>query len=423
MSKKNPKVTPEKTAMPTPETENKKSKGGILPYLLGILLVAVYAVAVVLLITGANSEIGGVVGLYNDLATYLYIIGSVAAVIIAILAIFNAEKAAKLLPLSLLLFSCGAFAYTVAYTIVAKISAGAFGFDIISFALCAVGIVASIFVALKKIGKVAVFYLLQLILTAGYTALIAIVVMQNGASLTAEFASVELMGLLLLGAAAWLLINGALAIVRFAWEGKVALDIVRCILALIVGAVATFAAFSLSGTWIFAFMAIAIAGLQLALAFVFYQKIRSEKEENEEDEEEYEQPVLSEAQVAEGYYTETYAEAYAYEGGPVNGVVMAEEATPSFLPNGPHVNTAGYDFYNCKSFDPFIASLDNDERNEFTDLFILRFRGDMPEIPSYEVGGNNAEFFHLIFIYLGKYRDRMSSKLLNKIYQFSNKLN
>ena len=422
MSKKNPKVTPEETAMPTPETENKKRKGNIAPRLLGILFVAVYAVAVVLLITGANSEISGVVGLYNDIATYLYIIGSVAAVILAIIAIFNAEKASKLLPLSLLLFSCGAFAYTVAYTIVAKISTGEFGFDIISFAFCVLGIVSSIFVALKRIGKVAVFYLLQLILTAGYTALIAISVMENGASLTAEFASVELMGLLLLVAAVWLLINSAWAIVRFIGKGKTALDIVRCILSVVFGVVAAFAAFSLGGTWIFAFMAIAIAGLQLALAFVFHQKLRSEKEETEE-EEEYEQPILSEAQVAEGYYTETYAEAYAYEGGPVNGVVMAEEAIPSFLPNGPHVNTAGYDFYNCKSFDPFIASLDNDERNEFTDLFILRFRGDMPEIPSYEVGGNNAEFFHLIFIYLGKYRDRMSSKLLNKIYQFSNKLN
>ena len=165
MSKKNPNVTPEETAMPTPETENKKGKGGIAPRLLGVLLVAVYAVAVVLLITGANSEIKGVVGLYNDLATYLYIIGSVAAVIIAILAIFNAEKASKLLPLSLLLFSCGAFAYAVAYIIVAKIANNAFGFDIISCALSAVGIAASIFVAFKKIGKVALFYLLQLILT------------------------------------------------------------------------------------------------------------------------------------------------------------------------------------------------------------------------------------------------------------------
>ena len=127
-------------------------------------------------------------------------------------------------------------------------------------------------------------------------------------------------------------------------------------------------------------------------------------------------------QDANGFRTEAYAEAYPYEGGPIAGVVMAQEVNPSFLPHGPHVNTAGYDFYNCKSFDPFIASLDTAERNEFTELFILRYKGDMPEIPSYVVGEKNPEFFHAIFIYLGKYRDRISSNLLSKIYQYSIKI-
>ena len=127
-------------------------------------------------------------------------------------------------------------------------------------------------------------------------------------------------------------------------------------------------------------------------------------------------------EVMQGFHTEEYAEAYAYEGGPVAGVLMAEEINPSFLPHEPHVNTAGYDFYNCKSFDPFIATLNTAERNAFTELFILRFSGTLPEIPDYVVGGDNKEFFRKIFIYLGQYRDRIPSDLLGKMYQFSIKM-
>ena len=125
----------------------------------------------------------------------------------------------------------------------------------------------------------------------------------------------------------------------------------------------------------------------------------------------------------DGFELEEYAEAYPYEGGPVAGVVMAEEVNPSFLRHEPHVQTAGYDFYNSKAFDPFIATLTEEERNQFTELFILRFSGSMPDIPDYKVGGDNAEFFRRIFIYLGQYRDRIPSELLAKIYQYSLKLN
>ena len=124
----------------------------------------------------------------------------------------------------------------------------------------------------------------------------------------------------------------------------------------------------------------------------------------------------------EGFHVEEYAEAFPYEGGPVAGVLMAEEVNPSFIPHEPRVNTAGYDFYNSKTFDPFIATLDADERNSFTELFILKVSGTMAELPDYVVGGDNKEFFRKIFIYLGQYRDKIPSNLLGKMYQYSLKL-
>ena len=147
----------------------------------------------------------------------------------------------------------------------------------------------------------------------------------------------------------------------------------------------------------------------------------SEEEEDEEDEE-YEEEEYEEEDPLEDFRMEEYAEAYAYEGGPVDGVEMAEEVNPTFEEVDTPVNTAGYDFYNCQSFDPFIATLNTEERNQFTELFILKYRGVMPEIPDYVVGGDNREFFRKIFIYLGQYRERIPSGLLTKMYQFSVKL-
>jgi nucleoid DNA-binding protein len=69
-------------------------------------------------------------------------------------------------------------------------------------------------------------------------------------------------------------------------------------------------------------------------------------------------------------------------------------------------------------FDAFIASLSDEERMQFTDLYILK-TVSMPEIPTYEVGGNNKSFFNKVFIYIGQYRDKIPSGLLAKMYDFS----
>ncbi|MBR2646119.1 MAG: hypothetical protein IKD47_00970 [Clostridia bacterium] len=132
-------------------------------------------------------------------------------------------------------------------------------------------------------------------------------------------------------------------------------------------------------------------------------------------------PATVEAEPETPCKVEEYAEAYLYEGGPIEGVEMAEEVNPTVDPLSlfGHAKTAGYDFYNSKSFDPFIATLNEEERNQFTELFILKYKGVMPEIPGYQVGGDNKEFFRKLFIYMGQYRERIPSGLLEKMYLFS----
>lgn len=130
----------------------------------------------------------------------------------------------------------------------------------------------------------------------------------------------------------------------------------------------------------------------------------------------------------ETFTEEEYVEVCEYDGGPVAGVRIAEEAIASATnasavngastPAALHPNGISYEFYN-RSFDPFLSGLSNQERAEFVDLYIVKCRGAMPEIPTYEVGGDNKEFFRSVFVYLGQYREKIPSGLLSKMYDYS----
>ena len=74
-----------------------------------------------------------------------------------------------------------------------------------------------------------------------------------------------------------------------------------------------------------------------------------------------------------------------------------------------------------KVFDPFLEVLTDEEKKQFIDLYILKTE-NMPEIPTYQVGGNNQAFFRKVFIYIGQYREKIPSDLLAKMYEFSMKI-
>lgn len=98
------------------------------------------------------------------------------------------------------------------------------------------------------------------------------------------------------------------------------------------------------------------------------------------------------------------------------------EPAPSTETPTPVLSTPyGYDFYNSQAFDPFIATLNDEERKQFTDIFILKNQGETKNLPDYVVGGDNSAFFKKIFIYLGQYREKIPSTLLAKMYNFSSK--
>ncbi len=362
-------------------------------------------------------------GVFAGLALYVFAATLAVAAVCGVLTAITASKCTLKVAVSAFAFGAGAYAVSL-LVIPAVLGWKDAAMDIVSLALMAVGAILYLVVAFKSTGKKAGFSLFMLILSVVAFALCVLCFKDN---LTAWHNYCEELGITVKTVAlvVFLLIGAGLVYdaLRLFKEKGFKADMVRYIVGIIVYAAVLGAAILSKEVMFIAFSAVAFV-ISVALPLLVNKQRKAAIAQLEE---EYiakaDLPVIEE-EVEPEFVVEEYAEAMPYDGGPVEGVEVAQEVNPTFedtsIPT--HVNTAGYDFYNCKSFDPFIAILNNEERNQFTELFILKFKGVMPEIPDYQVGGDNKEFFRKIFIYLGQYRDRIPDGLLAKMYQFNIKL-
>ncbi|MBQ8290951.1 MAG: hypothetical protein IJX88_00370 [Clostridia bacterium] len=360
---------------------------------------------------------GDTVSLLAGLVLYAFLAALVVALIFAIIGIFSGKTCC--LRTAAYFFTAGFGAYAACtYAVTAYKGKGGV-LDIICLGIAAFGAILYLVLAFAKVGKKAVMNLVQFILSAVFAAaiLLTFIKCKNDFVAGVDALKVSAISFKLVAAAltAFLVLNLFIASIRLQTKKGLALDMVRYIIQIVLGAfvcvLAIMSKASEKTFLILAIAAVAVSLLQIILCCAQKGKKAVPVEEEEVEEEETVE-----------YTVEEYAEAVTYEGGPVEGVEVAEEVTPTFTQEEQQempVQPAGYDFYNTKSFDPFIATLDNNERSQFTELFILKFKGVMPEIPEYVVGGDNKEFFRKIFIYLGQYRDRIPDGLLAKIYQFA----
>ncbi len=97
----------------------------------------------------------------------------------------------------------------------------------------------------------------------------------------------------------------------------------------------------------------------------------------------------------------------------VEAPAKAPAETPASYPN-PDLDLYGF------AFDPFIGTLTFEERKEFIYLFMVH---PYPGIPAYVVGGDNKVFFRKVFVNLGMLRNKISDSLMEKIYEFTVRLN
>lgn len=373
------------------------------------------------------------------LALYLLTACLVISVILGVIAIFCGKKSPALLRTISFLISLGFLAYAVmAYSWYAILGVKINNAFLFTVAPGAVAALVYIVLAFARAGKKAVASFFHLVLSvAAMCAIIYSLINYPDAFITsASFIKFETLSMVIAGVVGYVLISGAL---RFQAKKGLVLDMTRYILQIVVAGFTLFVAISYEAReLVFLIIAIASTAISVLQLIICILQKHSAKKANavEEETEELPEPAPTPFEAEEEpvavcpafvesgeYVVEEYAEATAYEGGPVEGVEVAKEVNPTFVAPPASVQTAGYDFYNSKSFDPFIAILSQEERNQFTELFILKYKGVMPEIPEYQVGGCNKEFFRKVFIYLGQYRDRIPDSLLAKMYQFAIKMN
>lgn len=408
----------------------------------------------------------GTIGKVFGLGLYAIPVVAVLTVVFAIVALFSG-KAAPAMTRAIVLLNFWVYAgYAIAVLAVAKYMALDLPLDVVVLAIAGASFLVYLILSFVRAGKKAWMSLLMFLLTIVFAGAIVYGIALCGDNLPALFASEEASKIgsvskgdfytyAVLAAVAVGLLASAVSSIRLSAKKGYVFDLIRYIFNFLVAGALIAIAFletEFKNFQLYAIIAAAVALVQVVLVIIALSvKKKSKKavaetteETTTEQEEEVEVtavPVAKETEQPSGVYMEavpyegTLAEAEGPEAEAVSQTKQEEPApAPAPVP-APTFNftqeeekeeessasSAGYDFYNSRAFDPFIASLNNKEREQFTELFILKYRGETKNLPDYQVGGDNTEFFRKVFIYLGQYREIIPDSLLNKMYQFASR--
>ena len=440
-------LLPEAEEAPVEPTQEAPKKGRVWNRIFGLLVVALSAAVLFLkinVVVGATpvemTLLDAIKSLFGDGANSLFgvipaladttrLIGQIAALSLGVFALclVLAALLGLITVISGKILRGGVFFVSVAYfwyafSIFATTPENTL--DLICLAAAGVALLIYIVLGFMKNGAKTIVSCIQVLLTFCAFVVLGFTVAENVASFKAGLSSmgIEAYKTVFIAIAMVFALVLAFGYMRLQTKKGLGWDMFRYVLELILGGALCYVAIaSEAKESLFLVCSIIVAAIALVQIIVCAIQIKCSRPKKEKVQEPVVEEPVEEA-IVEAFVREEYAEATPYEGGPVDGVVVAEEVNPTYVEPLPQVQTAGYDFYNTKSFDPFIAILDATERNQFTELFILKYKGVMPEIPDYVVGGENKDFFRKLFIYLGQYRDRIPDGLLAKIYQFAIKM-
>ena len=361
------------------------------------------------------------------ISVYVLALCLVLTIVCGVVAIFSTKNAPCRLRAAVFFFTFG-FAFYAACTFGMLMEAGndwLACLEYMSLAAAGVGLFTYFVLGAAK-GKGAWVTLIQLLFSLAVSGVVGVFVTQKGngvAQLCETIGLASAWDIVVMAVISVLIVNVTIAVLRLQTKKGLALDLIRYILQVLLAGVVAAAAFMYPTEDMLKYAAIGAAAVSVLqfIIWLFQKGCARKRVKATPVVEEEQQPVEETPALVEEFIREEFAEALPYEGGPVEGVEIAQEivASPVCVAPTVEVQTAGYDFYNSKSFDPFIALLTNEERNQFTELFILKYKGAMPEIPDYVVGGDNKQFFRKLFIYLGQYRDSIPDGLLAKIYKFA----
>ena len=360
----------------------------------------------------------GILAISANVALYLLVLAAAVGAICSLIAIFSKKAAPALVRTALFLLVGCAFLQTLSILAISNyINELEATTDLWTIVFAAGGAVLYFLLALAKNGKAAWLTAVNFLLAFVATMLVVFGLMKaNSNAFAITFAETPIYKTILIAVLALLLLNLFISACRAMSKNGLSGDIVRHVAQLIIILVACFVGYAAeieSDNYVlFCVLAAVLSAVQIIITTL--QLLDRSKKRGE---------AATVAALAD-FKTEEYVETYAYVGGPVAGVELAEEVTPTMAAAAAAADGSRPNLATLvgNGFDAFMFNLNDKEKEEFIDLYIIRCKGSMPEIPTYVVGGDNREFFNKVFIYLGQYREKISSVLLSKMYNFSMKL-
>lgn len=356
-------------------------------------------------------------GTCASICLYGFLLCLVAALVLSILAICLGKKAPLLTGIAVFVFTWGVAMYALSVLIITSyLSTIAITFDAVTISLAVIGALTYFSLMILKLGKTAIINGAIFLLALVFSGCVFLGITHNGYLVAEMVNAKKAYKVLVVVLSLLMLTNLGVISARAMCKKCLYVDLVCALVEVVIAIGVCYLCYSaemLNKSYVFlALLGAAIAVVQILVSVLYIDVTNRQKVQ------EAKEAFMSEFDVEE------YAEAVPYTGGPVAGVQLAM-AVPAEQAEGEATeeNEAESPCELCEgAFDPFISSLTAKERNEFADLYILRSKGAMSEIPEYIVGGDNKNFFSKVFINLGKYREVISNELLAKIYEYSIKL-
>lgn len=359
--------------------------------------------------------VNGKAGIAATLALYVLTLTIVVSAVISFVAVWSKKSAPRRLQTAIFLASMGSAVYAITTACIGLFLTEKATIDSLTAILALIGMLLTFVYMLVQFGKAAWFRAISFLFSFVAGGLLVYAIVHNGEA-TRIVTNNATFNWMLVAIMVYTALNLIVSAIRTITKNGLAFDMVRFVLQLVISLLACYVGyaeeFARSSYLMFAIISALISILQIVVTNFEFER-RSKKHLNETVE------SIREESLA-GFETEEYVEAYPYAGGACEGVEVAEEVNLTAAQargDKPDLATLV-----GNGFDPFLFTLSNEEKTEFVDLYILRCKWLMPEIPAYVVGGNNKDFFNKVFIYLGQYREKISNELLQKMYDFSMKL-
>lgn len=363
----------------------------------------------------------GIVGKVACVFYYLLILCTLIAFIYALIGIFSKKHATECIRTSTYFYSMGTMLYALFIGCISAYLDGiALTFDWIVIGLFAVSELVYFVLSCIKEGKKIFMVILEYLLTLAFTVALLWSVASDTDAVKLMFKNEHgsIIRIVIFSILSVAVVNFLIAKIRIQLRRGLPFDLFRFVLQMLLalGLIYIHAWSKVPDDKLQLYATISAAIALLQIVFATAQIVYNVKKKNKAAQ----QPAeMVDAALVEGAVdasnmkdvaTQQYAEAVLYEGGPIAGVELATELCP---------NTPAPE---AESYDAFIITLNEEEKSQFTDLFILKVRGPLAGIPDYKVGETNKDFFRKIFIYLGQNREKIPNGLLSKIYQHSVKL-